>query len=438
MTSATGSRIKAFAPSLLLACFAFLTACASTDANGPPVSISTGQPRAPVQAGTEIATDGTPVDGDQALADLLASLGNAQDGYLPRFMQGRDVTRVALLLPFSHPNANVRREAEGLLAGAEMALFEKGDDTILLIPRDTRGSRSGAEEATNAAIADGADIILGPLFSENVRVVSEIARAQQIPVIAFSNDRTAAGNGAYILAIGPEAEVSHVVEYAAARGIDSFAFFGPDSSYGRRAEQALRIEAGRRGGRVIAAEFYDPSNEAPVDQAKALASVLRPEVASRPGRVAVLIPERGLKLLAVAPLLPYYDVNIRQLTLMGTGQWNDPQIWREPTLAGAIFAAPDPESLKRFNDGYSRIYRSAPSDLASLGYDGAATAIGLAVTGGLDRVAVENRDGFRGVNGLFRFRIDGTTDRRLSVMQITSEGVIVVGPAAERFTSPES
>ena len=378
----------------------------------------------------------SPEADEASLDELLDQLGEGEDGLTPPFIGDRDVTRLAVLLPFSHPNANVRKEAEGLLAGAEIALFERSDGDILLLPKDTRGSRSGAEAAIAEALGEGADVIIGPLFGDNVKVASEPAREAGTPIIAFSNDRTAAGNGAYLLSVSPEVEVARIVDWASREGVDSYAFLGPSSSYGRRTESALRIEAARRGASVIGSEFYAPSNDAPVDEAKRLAELLKPEVEARPGRVAVLIPERGQKLIAVAPLLPYYDVDVRKVRMLGTGQWNDPRVWREPTLQLGVFPAADPEDSASFEAGFQRVYGMAPSDLASLGYDATAMAIGLAGQGEIDRQAIERRSGFRGAGGIFRFRIDGTAEQGLAVMQITPEGLVVALPAPEVFDRP--
>lgn len=443
-TSPYPSRIARLGPSLLLFALASLAGCATTGTTRPPVGIATGETRAPVtpaeptQPSANRNSDDTS-DGQNALSDLLASLGGKSDGGLtPAFMKDREIIRLGILLPFTHPDARVRREADGLLAGAELALFEKGGDAVLLVPKDTRGSRPGAEEAVDAALKDKVDVILGPLFSDNVRTVADKARGKDVPVIAFSNDRRAAGGGAYLIPISAEVEVARMVEYAAEKGADTFAFLGPSSDYGRRAEQALRVEVSRRGGSLLTSEFYDPANEAPVDEAKRFADSVRGTVRTRPGKVAVLIPERGLRLLAVAPLLPYYDVDVRRMTLMGTGVWNDPSIWREPALIGGIFPAPDPANLDTFRSAYTRIYRNAPGDLSGLGYEAAAMAIALASQDRLNRSGVESPSGFIGVNGPFRFRIDGTAERGLAVMQIGSEGVTVAQSAPVQFDTPGS
>ncbi len=42
--------------------------------------------------------------------------------------------------------------------------------------------------------------------------------------------------------------------------------------------------------------------------------------------------------------------------------------------------------------------------------------------------------GFRGVDGLFRFLPDGTNERGLAVLEVTSDGVVTVDPAPRNFT----
>ena len=424
------------APSLLLAACLVFAACETTPTR-PPAPISTGDPR-PAPGTVPIEEVETAEDEDP-FADLedLAELEPTDDGYTPPHMTGRDVKRAAVLLPFSHPRANVRAEAESMLAGIELAMFNRGEESFVILPKDTAGRKSTAETRVREALEEGADIIVGPLFSANVQAVRAPAYEAGVPVVAFSNVRAAAGNGAYLISIAPEEEVSRIMQVAAQRGAQSFAFLGPDNDYGRRIEAAMRISAARNGGRMISSGFYDPSNDAPVDEARQVASAVKAESHLAPGKVAVLIPEGGVKLRAVAPLLPYYDVDIRQILLLGTGQWNDESVWREPTLVGGIFPAPDPDAMARFEENFERIYSRKPTNLASIGYDAGALAAALASADALTEAGVRQRDGFVGVNGLFRFRPDGTAERNLAVFEIMpDEGAVPILRPRESFDDP--
>ena len=435
-----------------------LSACA-TAPNGSPAPIRTGGSSGPASIPSQTTETNTETDGasgtetaeapDELTEDgqdtvvpteatTEAGTVGPDGGFVPPHMVGRDVKRAAVLLPFSHPNQNVRADAESLLAGIELALFNRNAENFVILPKDTAGVQSTARLKTTEALNEGADIIIGPLFSANIGVAREQARLANVPVVGFSSRPDAIGGGAYSIALSPEAEVTYVVGAAARRGAKYYAFLGGGDAYGRRAEQALRLAVARNGGNMIASVFYSPDNNAPVAEAEQIAQAIN-ALGERPeGEIAVLIPEQGVKLRGVAPLLPYSKVDIRRVQMLGTGRWNDPTVWREPTLIGGIFAAPDPMNFEQFTTRFERIYQTKPSRLAALGYDAGAMAAALAsIEGANGFSALTSRDGFNGVNGLFRFRSDGRVERSLSILEITPrEGAVAVELGAETFDPP--
>lgn len=418
---------KLRAPSLLLATLLMAAACATQPAR-PPVSIGSGQPRVDPVTGQVL----TPAPGEVYDDEWLSPIARDDGGLTPEFMRGREIKRAAVLLPFTHPTASVRVEAESMLAGIELALFEFGGPDFLIMPMDTAGRTSTAEARADEAIRDGADVILGPLFAANVGVVRAAAQRKSLPVIAFSNDRTAAGGGAYLASLMPEEEIVRVMGYAATRGTRTFVFLGPDSAYGRQVEAAMRAEAARNGWNIAAASFYSPG-EGAASEARNIAGVIRSQGATPNNRVGVIIPERGVTLLSVAPLLVINGVDLNQVRLLGTSIWDDSSIWREPALEGALFATRDPDNLAAFQESYNRIYGRRPSELAAAAYDAAALAISLSADGRVMHSEMTDPNGYMGVNGLFRFRLDGTAERGLAVKQIRGSGAEVVEKGITTF-----
>lgn len=51
----------------------------------------------------------------------------------------------------------------------------------------------------------------------------------------------------------------------------------------------------------------------------------------------------------------------------------------------------------------------------------------------LNDVTLTNPSGFNGVDGIFRFRPDGTNERGLAVMEIKGGTAVVVSPAPRSF-----
>ena len=73
---------------------------------------------------------------------------------------------------------------------------------------------------------------------------------------------------------------------------------------------------------------------------------------------------------------------------------------------------------------------------ATLAYDAVALVAALARTQGNQRFAPDvltNPSGFAGIDGLFRFRADGTNERGLAVMKVTSSGGVAVAGSPKSF-----
>ena len=358
--------------------------------------------------------------------------------YTPPHMEGREIIRAGVLLPFSHPNERVRQQAEGMLAGIELALFDFDNSNIVLMPTDTGGSLSQATSAADVLRDKGVDVVLGPLFGANVQPVKEALTPEPEPgffgmasepeeapkpVIAFSNDRSVASYGAWLASIAPEEEVAAIIEYAALRGYDQFAFFGPQSSLGTRIEAAMQEAVTENGGFMLTSGFYPASSTNPNTEAEYFATTVAAAV-ERGARVAVLVPERGNRLRRIAPLLAYYGVDTRRVKMLGTSGWDNSDIWREPSLRGAWFPTAPSADIADFEQRFARMYGAPPSSLAAVSYDAAALVVALSEDGALTPEELINRDGFMGVNGLFRFRDDGTAERSLAIMEIdpTADG----------------
>jgi hypothetical protein len=73
---------------------------------------------------------------------------------------------------------------------------------------------------------------------------------------------------------------------------------------------------------------------------------------------------------------------------------------------------------------------------ATLAYDAVALVAALARTQGPQRFSSEvltSPSGFAGIDGLFRFRPDGTNERGLAVMRVASGGSVPVAGSPKSF-----
>jgi branched-chain amino acid transport system substrate-binding protein len=307
----------------------------------------------------------------------------------------------------------------------------------VLMPRDTSSADPRAtSDIAQDAIRDGAIAVIGPLLAPQVSAVAGRAAEVRAPVFTFSTDPSVAGQGAYMMSLTARAEVRRIVDWAYTQGVTRFALFGPDTPYARMVEMALRDEAAAHAAAVFGVEYYAAGNPSPQANAARLAQQIQAEHKVFPNKVAVLMPESGNGLRTVASMLRSASgLNQNEVRFLGTSAtWNNPEIWRETSLEGGAFPAPDPAVLAIFENKYRAIYGEAPPGVASFGYDAGALVAALASEDRLDAAMIQRTPGFDGVNGLYRFLPDGSADRALAVMQIQNRtGAKVVSPAQKTF-----
>jgi ABC-type branched-subunit amino acid transport system substrate-binding protein len=338
---------------------------------------------------------------------------------------GTGQVKVGLVLPLS-ASGNAGVAALSMKNAAEMALAEFQNPNIQLLIKDDAGSAQGAQQGTQQALDEGAEIILGPLFAASVPATAQLARARGVSVIAFSTDSSVAGRGVYLLSFLPESDVNRIVEYAAGTGKKSFAALLPDNAYGNVVEAAFKQAVGRKGGRIVAFEKYG------ADRATAARTV-----AQALGQAdALFIADDGDSVVTVADALTAAGANLKNIQLLGTGLWDNPRVFASPALQGGLYAAPDPSGFRSFSGRYRAKFGADPVRTATLAYDAVALVAALARTQGGQRFSPEvltNPSGFAGIDGLFRFRADGSNERGLAVMKVTTGGGTAVAGSPKSF-----
>jgi branched-chain amino acid transport system substrate-binding protein len=341
---------------------------------------------------------------------------------------GTGQVKAGLILPLSAPgNAGVAGQA--MRNAAEMAIAEFNSPNVQLLLKDDGGTAEAARLGAQQAIDEGAEIILGPLFAQSVTYVGQVARMRNVPVIAFSTDANVAASGIYLLSFLPESDVERIVQYATSTGKHSFAALIPDNAYGAVVEGSFKQAVTRRNAQIIALEHY------PHDKA-GMANPVRTVAQASARADSLFIPDGGDAVPDVVAALAGNGVNVKRLQLLGTGLWDDPRIYATAALDGGYYAAPDGAGYRNFTLRYRARYKQDPVRTATLAYDAVALIAALVKTQGANRFSAEtltNPSGFSGIDGLFRFRPDGTNDRGLAVLRVAPGGAQVVAAAPKSF-----
>jgi len=429
-----------------------LTACASGNQEG-----TAGQGRsASDESAYRTLDEFLRLNDQQGPADTTGVTGISLEG----------AAKVGLLLPLSGQHAAV---GQALLNAAQLAVYDIADEKFELIVRDTKGTPEGASEAFASATAGGAQLILGPLFFTSVEAIAEAAELARVPVISFSNNRDVAGESIFVMGLAPKDQVARAIGYAISQGLREFAVLAPDSEYGASVVAAMQEALFAGGAELTRVTFFPPESSdisaevrsiADYDQRRAELLKQRSELEARndeaaqlalkrledqetlgpPPFEAVLLPEGGQRLLTVAPLMAFYDVDPSEVQFLGTALWDEPGVRTEPVLEGGWFAAPTPSLWEAFQDRYSESFGTPPPRIATLSYDATALAAVLAQQAGLAGREVDfspgvltQPTGFAGIDGIFRFLPTGEVERGLAMLEVDRDGFVVIDAAPGSF-----
>ena len=87
---------------------------------------------------------------------------------LPNIPTDHTPVRVGLILPFASGTPAVKALSAAMLKSAQLAVYDSGNKDIILMTADEGATPDSAAAAAIKLLDQGAEIIIGPLFSASV------------------------------------------------------------------------------------------------------------------------------------------------------------------------------------------------------------------------------------------------------------------------------
>ena len=249
-------------------------------------------------------------------------------------------------------------------------------------------------------------------------------------MIAFSTDSSVAGRGVYLLSFLPESDVNRIVEYSASIGKRSFAALLPENAYGNVVEAAFKQAVGRRGGRIVAFEKYG------ADRATAARTVAQ----ALGSADALFIADDGDFVVTVADALTAAGCQFAKHPAARHRPVGQSAGVREP---GACRAASMPRRIRPASAVFpaatapnSAPSRCAPRRWPMMRWRWSRHWREPRAPQRFSPEVLTNPSGFAGIDGLFRFRADGTNERGLAVMRVGIGGGTPVAGSPKSLVRP--
>jgi ABC-type branched-subunit amino acid transport system substrate-binding protein len=339
---------------------------------------------------------------------------------------------VALLVPRGG-SAPDNLLAQNLENAARLAMRDLDGVDIDLRVYGTAGNAATAASAASQAVAEGAKIIIGPLYGEAANAAGVAVAAQGVNVLSFSNNPTIAGGNVYVLGPTFDNTADRLVRYARRSGKDRIVVVHAQDIAGQLGRTAIQQAIAANGATLAGTVEYVLSQEgvtAAVPRVKATMDAS--------GANALFLTSNSASALPLfAQLLPEAGISPASTQFIGLTRWDiPPQTLALPGVQGGWFALPDTAATAAFNQRYAAAYGDQPHPLAGLAFDGIAAVGALVRTGkanALTGASLTQGSGFRGASGIFRLRRDGTNERGLAVATIRNKGVVVLEGAPQAF-----
>ena len=264
---------------------------------------------------------------------------------------------------------------QALFNGIRIAVDERNASgtgrPVRMVFRDSRGTGDGARQAVEGAVAEGADAVVGPLFSDEAEMAGDAAEAAGVVLVApLATDEAVSQGSRFVFQANPTfpARGRAMARYAVGRlGLDRLGVASQGGTLGADMAAAFATEA-RRLGAAVAFENTLPDASAWADLDRAVgASALQ-------GVDAVYLPVTGRDAPRyAADALRALDALNRSPRPLGNTEWEGLSTsTARASRLGAVFTQDffvAPGAADAFGRRYRELAGIGQDRLALIGYD---------------------------------------------------------------------
>lgn len=309
--------------------------------------------------------------------------------------------RSAILLPLSGGSADL---GQSLQSAATLG----GGPGIGIDIMDSGSTVETTVAAAQRAVATGARIIVGPVFSKQAAAVG---RAVSVPVVTLSNNEALAGNGTYVFGVTARQSAQAILSLAAQRNLRSVTTVVPPSDFGTQSVAAART-VGTALGLDMRPAVIQTTGAGLVDTLR--------KVGSLPDAVYLPVADDSLEPFADA----FRGTGVQ---LLGSTQWSALDLSGRSAFRDAWFAAPDPLRFAAFDDAFRQATGQPGGIISGLAFDGVELLRILGQTDQLSTRGLTRKAGFTGVLGPYRFQRNGLCERGLGVLKVGAGEFSLIG-----------
>ena len=349
---------------------------------------------------------------------------------------------LGLLVPLESQDKSTNKLAEDLMNAARLAASDIKEVNLKLTAYPTSGSPERALLAADSAINRGSEILVGPLFAKETSAIKQVAHSSDVKIISFSNSMNIADSNTFIIGLTYQTISRKLVSHSVKQNLKRISILAPEVISGSEAIKAISNAIKENGAVLSSIETY-PLNAAGIrDKSRAIFdNLVNSEVDAI---IFTDTPNKGLVLITSQLSRMFIKNKERKPQFMGITRWDASlNLLKESSLQGGWFVTTDNKFRDLYSKKFLETFGTRPDPMSVLSYDAVAAVGAIALQSikngdeklfSIEKFTVKN--GFRGVDGIFRFTKKGLNERAVSVAEVTAGGFKIIDYAPKKFQSP--
>ena len=297
--------------------------------------------------------------------------------------------RIGAILPLT---GDYQEIGNNVLKTFELTLFELPNVNVVLIPFDNQSSPSGTKFAFQELQSQKIDIILGPIFEENLQSIINVNNFSKYTFVSLSNNILNLPENVISFGINVNSQILALKKKLSEKKKDTI-FFGDETSFAQTVLREMELQQIKFRNKYRYQSFkeispkardatsYDWRHKKLLDQIKILQNsedlkdIKRLKILEQLDTLdgvsyeQVFIPAFDNELISVVSFFDYYDVNYNNVEFVTLNQWFNKTILIEPSLQNIIFPSIDYKNFQELNAKFKDNYNKEISNIEIIAYD---------------------------------------------------------------------
>ena len=360
--------------------------------------------------------------------------------------ESEKILKIGVLLPLSGKFQDI---GESFLKAIQLALYDISNENIKIYPKDSKGNALNAYKSAKEFEEQGIQIVIGPIFYENLERLGEI---NNITFISLTNKTEEIPKNTIAFGINIDSQVDILKKYFNEIDVSKTLLLSPNSEFTYQSESVAtkdvlkfyRTYSYDTNPKKITAEIEkitkyrerkkDLERRIEIleksDLYKHKQELKKLEQMHTLGKInfdSVVIIDFGERLKSVLTSFMFSDISSKKVNFFTINQWFDETLFNENAMQNLHFPSIDFDNLKKFNKKFSNIFNVKPHKVSILAYD----ALGLIYycwfnnNFQFEKGQLYNKKGFKGLQG--EFFIEGNSSRQnLKIYKVSKKKFIEV------------